>query len=165
MLYEVITDTNAEDYSGPKVEENFKYRTEKMWLAVGLFVFVIVIMAAGDYIPFIKKTLHINLLVAAALGATLVITTKCITWKEATAAVSWQTIFLFACMFPMSTALEKTGGVLMIAQSMNSIVAGSPMALLAGMVLVTVLLTQFASNTATTLIVAPIAIASAQGIV
>ncbi len=156
-------DTNAEDYSGPKVEENFKYRTEKMWLAVGLFVFVIVIMAAGDYIPFIKKTLHINLLVAAALGATLVITTKCITWKEATAAVSWQTIFLFACMFPMSTALEKTGGVLMIAQSMNSIVAGSPMALLAGMVLVTVLLTQFASNTATTLIVAPIAIASAQG--
>ncbi len=156
-------DTSAEDYSGPKVDASFKYRTGKMALAVGIFAFVIFIMAAGDFIPFIKKGLHINLLVAAALGAALVIATKCITWKEATESVSWQTIFLFACMFPVSTALEKTGGVLMVANTMNDLVAGSPIGLLIGMVVVTAVLTQFASNTATTLIVAPIAMASAQG--
>jgi len=156
-------DTSAEDYTGPKVDTSFKYRTGKMALAVIIFVFVIFVMAAGDFIPFVKKTLHINLLVAAAFGAAMVIATKCITWKEATESVSWQTIFLFACMFPVSTALEKTGGVLMVANTMNDMVAGSPIGLLIGMVVVTAVLTQFASNTATTLIVAPIAMASAQG--
>jgi len=118
-------------------------------------------MAAGGYIPFIKKTLHINLLVAAAAGACLVIATRCITWKEATQAVSWTTVFLFACMFPVSTALVKTGGVLMVANWVNSMV-GSGFMLMAAMTVVTAILTQFASNTATTLIVAPIGIASAQ---
>ncbi len=156
-------DTSGDDYEGPKIDDSFEYRSDKMPLAVGFFAFVIVIMAAGKYVPFISKTLHINLLVAAALGATLVLATKIITWKEATDSVSWTTIFLFACMFPASTALAKTGAVEMIASSMNALVAGSPIGLLIGMVLVTATLTQFASNTATTLIVVPIAIASAQG--
>ncbi len=155
-------DTSGDDYEGPKIDENFKYRENKMVLSVVLFGSIIFIMAAGKYVPFLSKTLHMNLLVAAALGATLVIATKIITWKEATDAVSWTTVFLFACMFPASSALKVTGAVDMIALGMNDMVAGSSMGLLIGLVVVTATLTQFASNTATTLIVAPIGIASAQ---
>ncbi len=157
-----MIDTSGEDYEGPKIDENFKYRENKMGLAVGLFAMVIFVMAAGKYVPFIGKTLHINLLVAAGAGAMLVIATKCISWKEATGAVSWTTVFLFACMFPVSTALIKTGGVVMIAGAVNSVVHSGFM-LMAGMVLITAILTQFVSNTATTLIVAPIGIASSLG--
>jgi len=155
-----MIDTSGDDYEGPKLDENFKYRENKMVMAVVLFALVIFVMAAGGYIPFIKKTLHINLLVAAAGGACLVLATRCITWKEATQAVSWTTVFLFACMFPASTALVKTGGVLMIANWVNSVVTSGFM-LMAAMAILTAFLTQFASNTATTLIVAPIGIASA----
>ncbi len=156
-------DQSAEGYSGPEAAADFKYRTNKMGVAVGIFAFVVAVMALGDFVPFIKKTLNIDLLTAAALGAALMIITKCITWKEAWQSVSWQTIFLFACMFPVSTALEKTGGVLMIAQAVNDLVAGSPMGLMIGMTVLTALLTQFASNTATALIVGPIGLASAVG--
>ncbi len=162
FLPEGMIDTSGDDYEGPKLDKNFQYRKEKMGLAVGLFVFIIFIMAAGKYVPFLHKTLHINLLVAAALGAFLVIATGCITWKEAWQSVSWTTIFLFACMFPMSSALVKTGGVLMIAHTFDSFVH-SGFGLLVAMVLITAFLTQFASNTATTLIVAPIALAAAKG--
>jgi sodium-dependent dicarboxylate transporter 2/3/5 len=156
-------DQTSADYSGPEALGDFKFRTNKMGLAVGTFTFVVAIMALGDFVPFIKKTLHIELLTAAALGAALVIIFKCITWKEAWQSVSWQTIFLFACMFPVSTALEKTGGVLMIASAVNDVVAGSPMGLMIGMTVLTATLTQFASNTATALIVGPIGLASAIG--
>ncbi len=156
-------DQSAEGYAGPEAAADFKYRTNKMGLSVGIFAFVVAVMALGDFVPFIKKTLNIDLLTAAALGAALMIITKCITWKEAWQSVSWQTIFLFACMFPVSTALEKTGGVLMIAQAVNDLVAGSPMGLMIGMTVLTALLTQFASNTATALIVGPIGLASAVG--
>jgi len=154
-------DTSGDDYEGPQIDDNFKYRESKMPLAIILFAIVIFIMAAGKYIPFLSKTLHMNLLVAAALGAACVIAAKIITWKEATDSVSWTTVFLFACMFPASSALAKTGAVEMIAGGMNELVAGSPIGLMIGIALVTATLTQFASNTATTLIVAPIGIASA----
>ncbi len=156
-----MIDTKGEDYEGPKLDENMQYRLNKMPVAVILFAIVIFVMAAGGYVPFIKKTLHINLLVAACAGAMLVIATKCITWKEATESVSWTTVFLFACMFPVSTALQKTGGVLMVATAVNNAVS-SPYMLLVALTLVTVIITQFASNTATCLIVAPIGIASAK---
>lgn len=155
-----MIDTSGDDYEGPKLDSTFKYRENKMVMACILFAGVIFVMAAGKYVPFIGKTLHINLLVAAALGACLVLATRCITWKEATDSVSWTTIFLFACMFPASTALVKTGGVKMIADWVNSMVS-SPFMLMAALCIMTATLTQFASNTATTLIVAPIGIASA----
>jgi len=155
-----MIDTTGEDYEGPKVDEGIKYRLNKMPVALCLFAVVIFVMAAGKYVPFIGKTLHINLLVAAAAGAMMVIATKCITWKEATDSVSWTTVFLFACMFPISTAPKATGGVLMVAQAVNSVVSTGFM-LMVALTLVTVVMTQFASNTATTLIVAPIGIASA----
>ncbi len=70
--------------------------------------------------------------------------------------IGWESIVLIAAMMPMSTALTNTGISKMIAEGLvNSL--DSPMAILAGVYIVTSLLSTFISNSATAILVAPIA--------
>ena len=70
---------------------------------------------------------------------------------------------LIAAMMPMSVALEKTGASELVSQSLvSSLGSVGPMALMAGIYFTTSLLTMFISNTATAVLMAPIAMASAQ---
>jgi sodium-dependent dicarboxylate transporter 2/3/5 len=154
-------DTAGEDYEGPQEETNFQYRKNKMWIAVAIFVLIVFVMAAGSYVPLIKKTLHLDLLTAAALGAVLVIATRCITWKEAYTSVSWTTVISFSTLLSLSSALRKSGAVKLLAESITGLTS-TPFLLLIIMVLMTMLLTQFTFNTAATAIIAPIAVAAAQ---
>jgi di/tricarboxylate transporter len=72
--------------------------------------------------------------------------------------ISWESIVLIGAMLPMATALQKTGGVEFIAYLLtNNIGAYGPLAVLAGVFLMTTLSTQFLSNTATSVLMAPIA--------
>ncbi len=100
------------------------------------------------------------LLAALAMGAT-----GCITMKNAYNAINWQSLVLIAGMLPMATALEKTGGLELI---VNGLVASlgelGPTALMAGLFVLTSVFSQFISNTATTVLVAPIAIGAAAGL-
>jgi len=132
-----------------------------MWIALAIFVLIVFVMAAGSYIPFIKKTLHLDLLTAAALGAVLVIATRCISWKEAYTSVSWTTVIAFSILLSLSLALKKSGAVMLIAQNITSLTT-TPFLLLIIMVVMTMILTQFTFNTAATSIIAPIAVAAAQ---
>jgi anion transporter len=153
-------DMNAADYEGPTETENIKYRKNKMGIAVIVFVLIVLIMAIGNYIPFIKNTLHLNLLTTAALGAVIIIATGTITWKEAYSSVSWTTVISFATLLSLSTALKKSGAVALVAEKMIGITQ-SPIILMAIIIFMTMVLTQFTFNTAATGIIAPIAIASA----
>ena len=84
---------------------------------------------------------------------------------EAYQAVDWKSIVLIACMLPMSIALEKVGLVQLVADVMiDSLGQWGPLAVLAGLFLLTSVFTQVLSNTATTVLVAPIALAAAQGL-
>ena len=153
-------DTSSEDYEGPSSHTEFAYRKNKMWIAITVFALIVLIMAAGSYIPFITKTLHLGLLTTAALGAVIVIATKTITWKEAYTSVSWTTVISFATLLSLSTALKKSGAVEVIAKGMTG-VTETPFLLMAMLILVTMLLTQFTFNTAATGIIAPIAVGAA----
>ncbi len=153
-------DMESADYEGPAAESVVQYRTNKMWIAMTVFVLIVVIMAAGSYIPFIKSTLHLDLLTTAALGAVIVIATGTISWKEAYSSVSWTTVISFATLLSLSTALSKSGAVAVIAQGMTG-VTQTPFILMAIIILMTMLLTQFTFNTAATGIIAPIAVAAA----
>lgn len=103
--------------------------------------------------------------VATLLAAVAMILGGCLTMEEAYASTNWESVVLIACMLPMSTALQQTGAADFIAQA---IVGGvgplGPLALLAGLFLLTMVLTQFISNTATTVLVAPIAFQAATGL-
>ncbi len=70
--------------------------------------------------------------------------------------IGWESIVLIAAMMPMSTALTNTGISKMIAEGLVSSL-DSPIAILAGVYVVTSLLSTFISNSATAILVAPIA--------
>ena len=127
------------------------YRTHKMPITMVIFGFVIIMMASG----------WLDLVTASVLGAALVIATNCITIKEAFDSISWTTIFLFAGMLSLAEAMSVSGGAALIANSVVQYVH-SPRMLLLAAYLVTALMTQVMSNTATAALMAPIGIAMAQ---
>ena len=111
-------------------------------------------------------TMVFNLLPAVLctlIASILMILTGCFRNVEAAyKTINWESIFLFAGMFPLATAMEKTGASALLA---NAIVSGlgsmGPTMVLAGIYLATSILTMFISNTATALLFSPIAMQSA----
>ncbi len=97
--------------------------------------------------------------VAALLAACALVLTRTVTVNQAYHSISWTTVVLVAGMIPLSTAFLTTGTADLVARWLLAIVgdAGPHIALLALCVL-TVVLGQLISNTATVLIVAPIAV-------
>lgn len=96
---------------------------------------------------------------AVIIAGLLTVLTGCHRSVEAAyKSINWESIVLIAAMMPMSTALEKTG----VSQAVSSALVSSlgslgPTALLAGLYLTTSVLTMFISNTATAVLMAPIA--------
>jgi di/tricarboxylate transporter len=77
-------------------------------------------------------------------------------------AISWTTIVLIGGMIPLSQAIQQTGAAEQIAQALVRIVGESgPYTLLLGLILITAVLGQLISNTATALVVIPIALSAA----
>ena len=76
--------------------------------------------------------------------------------------INWESVVLIAAMMPMSTALEKTGVSAMVSHGLVAVLGSiGPMALLCGIYFTTSLLTMFISNTATAVLMAPIAMSAA----
>ena len=100
--------------------------------------------------------------VAALIAATCMVIFRVLSVHQAHRSISWTTLILVGGMIPLSTAIQVSGTADLIA---NGIVAtlgsASPYLLALGLALVTVVLGQLISNTATALILAPIAIAIA----
>ena len=101
---------------------------------------------------------------AVMTAALLTIFTGCFRKVEdAYSTINVESVVLIAAMMPMSTALEKTGVSAMVSSSLVSTLGGlGPYALLAGIYFTTSLLTMFISNTATAVLMAPIAMVAAQ---
>ena len=124
-------------------------------VAAAIMVLMVVLMVF-DFIPVAPVT-------AVLIASVLMILTGCFRSVEAAyKTINWESIVLIAAMMPMSTALEKTGATTLItallADNLGSL---SPTALLAGIYFATSLLTMFISNTATAVLMAPIALSAA----
>ena len=123
---------------------------------------IMVLMIAAmmfDFIPIAPVT-------AVMIAGLLMVLTGCFRNVEsAYKTINWESIVLIAAMLPMSLALEKTGASKVIS---HSLVTGlgqyGPVILLAGVYFTTSLMTMFISNTATAVLLAPIAMQSAIGI-
>jgi di/tricarboxylate transporter len=100
---------------------------------------------------------------ASMLAALAMVLTGCLTMDEAYEAIDWKSVVLVAGMLPMSLALEKVEVVNLVAQGLtDSLGEVGPLVVMVGLFLLTSLFTQVLSNTATTVIIAPIALATAQ---
>lgn len=134
------------------------YDHSKMWITGLTLLAVVVVMAMN-----IKR---FPLEMAAIAGALFLVITRCIKEKDAYASIDWVTIFLFAGMMPIASALDKTGAGKMIADSVIGIMGGNPSPIFITFVLFVLScgLTQFMSNTASAALLCPIGISIAKGI-
>ena len=136
----------------PESEVNRPPRSKARW-AAAIMVFMLVLMV-GEIVP---------LVTASLLAALLVVLTGCLTMDRAYDAIDWKSIVLIAGMLPMSTALGKVGLVDAIAMGLVDTLGDiGPLAVMIGLFLLTSIFTQVLSNTATTVVIAPIALAAAQ---
>ncbi|MDD7706265.1 MAG: SLC13 family permease [Bacteroidales bacterium] len=122
--------------------------------AAAIILLMVVLMVTGWTAP----------ATAVMTAALLTIFTGCFRKVEdAYSTINVESVVLIAAMMPMSTALEKTGVSAMVSSSLVSTLGGlGPYALLAGIYFTTSLLTMFISNTATAVLMAPIAMVAAQ---
>ena len=118
---------------------------------------LMVAMMVFDFIPVAPVT-------AVIIAGLLTVFAGCFRNVEAAyKTINWESIVLIAAMMPMSTALEKTGASALVSQTLvASLGAMGPTALLAGIYFTTSLMTMFISNTATAVLMAPIALVAAQ---
>jgi di/tricarboxylate transporter len=100
---------------------------------------------------------------AALIAAVVMVLGGCLDMNQAYRSISWQSVVLIAAMIPMSVALQVTGGAELIANGLvNSLGSFGPLALMAGVFLLTTAFSQVINNTATAVLVAPIVLQAAQ---
>ena len=118
---------------------------------------LMIAMMVFDFIPVAPVT-------AVIIAGLLTVFAGCFRNVEAAyKTINWESIVLIAAMMPMSTALEKTGASALVSQGLvDSLGSMGPTALLAGIYFTTSLMTMFISNTATAVLMAPIALVAAR---
>jgi di/tricarboxylate transporter len=105
----------------------------------------------------------VSVATASMLASLMMVLTGCLSMDEAYEAVDWKSIVLIAGMLPMATALEKVGLVNAAATGVTATLGGvGPRLVMVGLFLLTSGFTQVLSNTATTVLIAPIALAIAR---
>ena len=124
---------------------------------VGATLLAVVVVMATGVVP---------LQVAAVIGALFLVITRCVTEQQAYRGIDWVTIFLFAGMMPVATAMDKSGAGKLIAETVVGIMGGNPSPLMVTGILFILScgLTQFMSNTASAALLCPIGISIAEQI-
>ena len=100
---------------------------------------------------------------AALIGCLLMGLLGCIDFNSAYRSINWKSLILIVGMLPFSLALQRTGGVDLAADAVLGVVGGAaPRLVLATLFVITAGLGLFISNTATAVLMAPVALAIAK---
>lgn len=126
-------------------------------LAAAIMVAMVFFMVFADQIG-------VKPVATVIIAGLLMVLTRCVRSVDAAyKMIGWESIVLIAAMMPMSTALSKTGISAWVATSLvENLRDFGPIAALAGVYIVTSLLSTFISNSATAILVAPIAWAASE---
>ena len=129
--------------------EHRPMRRDKAWIAVAA-VAGVVLLSAGDVLPIVALAL---------VAAILVVVLGCVPHADLYKSIDWRILFMIFGMLPLGMALEKTGGVELIAQSITAVTGHfGPHVVLSLLYLLGVVLTEIASNNAVGVLLTPIAI-------
>lgn len=124
----------------------------RAWFALASLLVMIVLMVTG-VVPNV---------IAALIACLLMGATGCIDMPSAYRAIHWPTLLVIVGMLPFAQALEVTGGIDLAVRGLLAVVGGAPApVILAAIFLATALIGLFVSNTATAVLMAPVAIATA----
>jgi di/tricarboxylate transporter len=151
-----------EDIARLRADDNFivlervdepTLRRHKVPVALAIFAAVVSLAAMGV----------MPIVVSAILGCVALVVARCISLEEAYQAIEWKVIFLLAGVLPLGIALEKSGAARLVAeQSVHLVGVFGPVGMLAVMYLLTAVLTEFMSNNASAVLLAPVAISMAE---
>ena len=150
--HEVKAEGEAKTEEGPKDKK-------KMMVCLAILLCVIVAMV-------LAKDINVPMQTSAIIGALACVLTGCLSEKQAYAGIDWTTIFLFAGMLPLASAMDKSGAGKLIAEFVVGLMGASPspIVIVIAMFILSCGLTQFMSNTAAAALLAPIGISIAQSI-
>ncbi|MFL2538271.1 MAG: SLC13 family permease [Candidatus Rariloculaceae bacterium] len=99
--------------------------------------------------------------IAAIIGGTLMVLTRCLTMEEAYRAIDWRAIFLIAGMLPLGTAMEQSGAAEFLAQqTMNLLGPMGPWWVIAGLYLITAAGTMIIPTAALVVLMSPIVLSA-----
>jgi len=127
-------------------------RTNKALLAVLIMAVVLLPVILG-WVP---------IAIMAVVGVGLMVLTGCLTMDEAYRAIEWKAVFLIAGMIPLGIAMQKTGAASFVATWMVGILGVyGPTAVMAGLYVLTSLTSQVMPNPAAAVLLAPIALNTA----
>ena len=144
---------------GESTSEDGPKDKKKMMVCLAILLAVIVAMV-------FEKDIHVPMQMSAIIGALACVLTGCLSEKQAYQGIDWTTIFLFAGMLPLASAMDHSGAGKLIADFVVGLMgeAPSPLVIVAAMFILSCGLTQFMSNTAAAALLAPIGISIAQSI-
>lgn len=130
-------------------------KLKKRRAVLALMILITVILAAA--------TGFCSLLTAALSGAAAIVATRCLSLREAYEAVDMKVIILLAGLIPLGFAMQNTGTANLIVDSLlNATGDSSPFIVLCIFYVITMILTALMSNSATAVLLAPLAIGVAQ---
>ena len=150
--YKFLPEANSKDRN-----ENFEekdYSNIPSWKQnLSLMIMVLTILAM-----IFESKIKIPLAISGCIGAIILVLTGVISEKEAYKTIDMQTIFLFGGTLALAKALDKTGAGEKIASTVVGTLGenASPFALLVAIFLLSCVMTNFMSNTATTALLVPI---------
>jgi len=126
--------------------------TSKSYIALGALVLMILLLVL-NVVPGS---------IAALISAGIVVLTGCIPISKAYKSISWTSVIMIGAMIPMGIALQKTGTAALIANNLvNYLGQTNPILLLGGVFLLTTGFSQVINNSATAVLMAPIAMIAA----
>ncbi len=135
-----------------EIERN---RRNKAPLAAGIMLLVILLAILSN----------LGIAVSMLIGSVLMVLTGCLTMDEAYDSIDWRTVFLVGGMLSLGIAMENTGTAQFLADSLLGLLGDfGPIGLLAGIYILSALVTQPMSNAAAVVLIVPIAIDTALGL-
>ena len=126
--------------------------SDKAPVALGIMASIIFFAALGI----------LPISVSALCGVILMLITRCMSWRDASLALSTQVVLIVVASLALGEALLLTGGADYLAQSFVAVFSGAPpVVILSGLMLLLAILTNVVSNNAAAVIGTPIAISVA----
>lgn len=134
-----------------QIEDSSPRDHKKGWIA-WLILLSMILLASFEVI---------NILTAALLAVGTMLITKCVNANTARRSIELQVLIVIGASFGIGKALELTGAADVISRSFLSIVGDNPIFVLAGVYLLTMVMTEMITNNAAAIIMFPIAFATA----